>query len=126
MAESEPFKYCSICNKIWMTRDEFVHDPEVSLLGYQPNFVVVSRGLFLFNHDCGSTMSLNVGTFADYYHGPVFSRSLFGSSDCQGLCLHRNDLRPCPQECECAYVRSILERIRELKEDRRRVAQEAE
>ncbi len=105
---SDAFKKCSNCGVEWQTREDFIHDEEVILLGYQPNFVMLSKGLFLFNHKCGSTISVRVHFFADLYQGPMFDNSLTGSSECLGYCLHQNELRPCLAECECSYVRFVL------------------
>ena len=103
------FKACPNCGYRWPTRDAFMADADLKLLGYQPNFVILSKGLFLFNHRCGTTVSVKVHHFSDLYQGPVFDDPLFGSSECLGYCLHRSELRPCPSECECSYVRYILD-----------------
>ena len=103
-----PFKTCSTCGSEWLTREDFLSDPAVRIIGYQANFVVLEKGLFLFNHSCQSTLSVEVRAFSDLYDGPVFEKRLTGSDSCEGYCLHRNNLRPCPQECECAYVRQVI------------------
>ncbi len=108
MSAAGMFKKCNHCDKEWPNRDDFLADDSLSLIGYQPNFVVLSKGLFLFNHQCGNTLSLSVDKFSDLYQGPVFTSSHANSSECLGYCLHKNDLRPCPSECECSYVRHIL------------------
>lgn len=109
---TEPFKRCESCGKVWLTRDEFMADGEIVPIGYQANFVALDRGLFLFNHSCHGTLSLEVHIFADLYDGPMFEERLIGSDSCAGYCLHRNVLRPCPEKCECAYVREILNRLK--------------
>jgi hypothetical protein len=104
------FKQCQVCQHSWSTRDEFIADTEteVSLIGYQANFVVLEKGLFLFNHSCGGTMSINVVAFADLYNGPIYQERKVGSVDCPDYCLHSSNMRPCLEKCECAYVREIL------------------
>ena len=106
------FKKCGNCNHGWLTRDDFLADPEVEVVGYQANFVALEKGLFLFNHSCQKTLCLEVQVFADLYDGPLFTDRKTGSADCAGYCLHRNLLRPCPAKCECAYVREILQLLR--------------
>ena len=108
MNTQQVFKKCQNCSALWRERSDFVGDETVNLIGYQPNFVKLSKGLFLFNHSCGTTLSVNVHKFSDLYPGPIFTNSLSGSSDCLGYCLHKNDLRPCPAKCECAYVRFVI------------------
>lgn len=104
----QPFAECENCREKWNTRVNFLTDFEIVLVGYQANFIAPEKGLFLFNHSCHGTLSLEVQTFADLYSGPIFEKQLSGSDSCAGYCLHRNSLSRCPQKCECAYVREIL------------------
>jgi len=106
------FKECQVCNVAWRERDDFLADPDVVLIGYQANFVVLEKGLFLFNHSCRGTMSVQVSEFSDLYSGPIFQTRKTGTDACAGYCLHRNVLKPCPAECECAYVREILQLLK--------------
>ena len=106
------FKKCSVCKKVWVTRDDFLYDTEVSIVGYQVHFDELTEGLFLFNHSCGSTISLMAGAFRDLYDGPMFQARMTGSDDCPGYCISKSELRPCPAKCECAYVREIIQLIK--------------
>ena len=45
---SSRFKYCSVCKKTWETREQFLYDVDIQLVGYQPNFIVLKEGFFLF------------------------------------------------------------------------------
>jgi hypothetical protein len=105
------FKQCPICQTFWESVRDFLEDEHIRLIGYQTNFRKLESGLLLFNHDCETTLSLKVQAFAYLYDGPVFTKHLAGTEACPGYCLHRNELRPCPEQCECAYVREILEII---------------
>jgi len=107
--QTKKFKTCPSCEKLWPTRQQFIDDPRLKLIGYQVNFKELKTGLFLFNHSCGTTMSLKVEKFVDLYDGPVFTERKTGSDQCLGLCLHRSELRPCPAKCECAFVREIIQ-----------------
>lgn len=106
------FKQCSGCNKKWANREEMLTDPEICLIGYQAHFEDLALGLFLFNHSCKSTFSVLAGEFADMYKGPVFDKRLTGSESCPGYCLHEESLDPCSLECECAYVREIVQLLK--------------
>lgn len=108
---STEFKKCMVCQYSWATRDSFIGDDAIYAIGYQANIVAVEKGLFLFNHSCGGTLSLPVEAFRDLYAGPMFSRRLNGSDACPGYCLHQSSLRACPKKCECAYVRDILQML---------------
>ncbi|MEI7435828.1 MAG: hypothetical protein WCL16_03350, partial [bacterium] len=92
-----------------------LNDAAVNLLGYQVNFKELEAGLFLFNHqgaDCGTTLAVDVRDFAELYKGPVFVKRMTGSPACLGLCLRRESLDRCPAECECAFVREVLQIVR--------------
>jgi hypothetical protein len=107
------FKTCSCCGRAWETREAFMADPATELIGYQAFFESLELGLFLFNHaECGTTMALQAGVFNDLHDGPVFSERLTGQPSCVGYCLQRNELRPCPNRCECAWVRDVLQVVR--------------
>lgn len=81
------------------------------MIGYQVHFDELVAGLFLFDHNCGTTFSIQAGSFQDLYDGPMFIEKLTGTEECGGHCLHKDDLRPCPAKCECAYVRKIMQVI---------------
>ncbi len=106
------YKVCTLCGREWSSRDDFINDPELKVSGYMADFDRLERGIFLFDHlSCRTTLALAVGNFRDLYKGPVFSERKTGTDKCPGYCLDKDELRPCPNECECAYVREILQLI---------------
>lgn len=113
--ETPPFKACTSCTAVWPTREDFLADPGVELVGYQAHFEDLQAGLLLFNHTCHTTMALEVGDFQDLYKGPIFREHIRGQPDCPDFCVHQSNLRPCPAHCECAFVRAILQIIRNWK-----------
>lgn len=111
-----PFKKCTACTKEWKDREEFLSDPEVVLAGYQVHFEELTAGFFLFQHRsqaCGTSIAIDVDGFTDLHHGPVFEKRLAGTDACEGHCLRESDLLPCPAHCECAFVRDIMQIVRE-------------
>ncbi|MFZ4394059.1 MAG: hypothetical protein ACOYOU_00370 [Kiritimatiellia bacterium] len=104
-----PFKQCTCCPVKWQTRDDFLSDPEVELIGYQAHFEDLKAGLLLFNHACQTTMGIQVESFQDLHQGPIFEKRLKNDAACPGVCLRQGDLRLCPKRCECTYVREILQ-----------------
>ncbi len=111
---SETFKICPNCRKIWTTRSDFLSDPEIRLTGYQVNFRQLEQGLFLFDHlHCRTTMAIRSKSFNDLYHGPVFENSLLGTDSCPAFCLHSGNLEKCSSACECAYVRDVIQTIKD-------------
>lgn len=103
------FKQCSACKTVWKTRKEMLDDRDVFLIGYQAHFADLKLGLFMFNHKCGGTMGIKAENFIDLYNGPVFDKRLTGTEECPGHCLHKENLERCPLKCECAYVRELLQ-----------------
>jgi hypothetical protein len=121
------FKTCSCCDIPWYTRDEFLHDGNIELVGYQANFCQLELGYFLFNHlTCESTIAIPAGLFKDMYAGPVFDQRLTNTEVCQGFCKDIKALEPCGEKCECAYVREIMQIIRNWPRDAQRLAQVAQ
>jgi hypothetical protein len=81
------------------------------LIGYQVHFEELAAGLFLFDHSCGTSLAIEAKQFQDLYSGPIFTERLTGTEECEGRCLHENDLGPCRAKCECAYVRGVVQVI---------------
>jgi hypothetical protein len=107
-----PFKKCHKCWFVWSTREAFLEDPDLTIIGYQVHFQELTAGLFLFNHSCGTTLAVEAGRFQDLYAGPIFDDNLAGTADCPEYCLRKNNLQPCPAKCEFAYVREIIQIIK--------------
>lgn len=104
---------CSCCGQRWTHIDAFLGDPQVALLGYQPDFSFLPDGLFLFNHHlCHGTFSKEVSAFEPLYTGPRYVECARGTEDCPTRCLKQNDLEPCPARCDCAWVREVMQIIR--------------
>ena len=111
-----PFKVCTFCRKVWETRDDFLGDPELTLVGYQVNYGDLVAGLFLFHHsvpECGTSLAIEAGEFVDMHDGPIFDQCLSGTELCEGHCGRTHDLGPCPNKCECAYVRDVLQKVKD-------------
>ena len=105
------FKKCSACGFVWSDRNDFLGDPDIALIGYQAYFKHLTAGLFLFNHECKGTLAIYAMVFADLYDGPIFTERMTDEPECSGNCFHESDLRPCPNQCECAFVREIIQKI---------------
>ena len=107
------FKQCTCCDLPWSSRTDFLQDANTELVGYQANFCQLELGYFLFNHlTCESTIAIQAGLFQDMYAGPLFAQRLTGTEVCQGFCEDMDAIEPCDAQCECAYVREIMQIIR--------------
>jgi len=103
------FTKCGNCRKKWLTRTDFIDDKDIQIIGYQANFEELKAGLLFFNHSCKSTLALPADRFTELYSGPIFEEQKNGTDGCPGYCLNKDDLRPCQIECECAYIREIIQ-----------------
>lgn len=90
----------------------FLSDPNIGLVGYQVNFEALSAGLLYFIHACEGSLAFYAEDFMDLYNGPVFTKRATNGDDCPGYCLHKDNLEPCPAECECASVREVLQAVK--------------
>jgi len=107
------FKACTKCGKEWKTRDVFLNDPDTNIIGYQVNIRHLELGLFLFNHNsCQTTLSLAAKDFTDLYKGPVFNVRKMATDSCPEFCLNKNNLDACPVQCECSYVREVIQTVK--------------
>ena len=123
--ESDHFKRCSYCNKVWYTRDEFLSDSEIQLVGYQPHYKNMEEGLFLFNHlICTSTLSIVSQKFSDLYTGPFYTSNKLNDDqlnydDCPDFCLFKNKMKGCLQQCERAFVSEIIQILSMWKKEKK-------
>jgi len=111
------FKKCPICRFKWDSRDGFLRDPNINIIGYQVHFKELTAGLLLFNHSCRGTLAIQVADFKELYDGPIFDARATGGEECPGYCLRQDELRSCPAKCECAYVREIMSLIKHWTKD---------
>jgi hypothetical protein len=114
----EKFKRCRRCGREWETRNDFLIDKNLVFTGYQINLLDLTKGLFLFNDNvdgCETTLAVPVQLFSDLYDGKVPSVRKIGQSECEGRCLNEHDLETCQADCECAYIREIMQIIKKYK-----------
>lgn len=112
------FKQCSLCKTEWVSRDSFLRDPEIIIIGYQADFSDLDKGLYLFNHNkygCKTTLACYVEDFADLYTGAVFAENRFGTENCPGYCLDRKNTKSCPAECRNSYPRMLMQIIKDIR-----------
>lgn len=87
-------------------------DPAIKAVGYQVFFENLKTGLFLFNHSCQTTLSVDADLLLDLYDGVFHSgRKPDAQRNCPGRCLNENILSPCSDECRCAFISKLLEVI---------------
>ena len=105
---SHLFKRCKVCNHKWRDRDSFILDPAIELIGYQAKPDNLNRGMYLFTHECGTTLAVYVENFLDLYKGPKYSLSMESNNKCPGYCRIEDELSDCGLECSCVHFRKIM------------------
>lgn len=109
----DTFKICPKCDYRWKTRDEFIQDGSLRLIGYQAAVKDVGKGLYLFNHilenqRCNTTLAVEVRAFISLYDGPEYEEFLVESEECEGHCGTVEDLASCDAPCRNAVARRIM------------------
>ena len=113
ISDNNKFKSCPSCNQTWESRDEFLAEKSLELVGYQVHFKTLEHGLFLFNHlSCKTTISVQTGSFANLYNGPIYTKNMLQTESCPEHCLFKSNLEACPAQCECNYIREIMQIIK--------------
>jgi hypothetical protein len=103
--QSALFKTCPMCGDLWGYRADFLSDPYVIFLGYQPGAFLESSGGFLFNHvRCGTTLAVPLATFLDLSPEPEITDSCATRGVQEEFCLGRKENKICPPQCRCASV----------------------
>jgi len=110
------FKVCTKCKTVWKTRDDFIQDPGIKIIGFMASREGVEKGVYLFNHllpgnACNTTMGLFVADFMDLYAGPVYAELEMGGDNCSGHCKNIDDLQQCRAHCRNAMARDIIQEL---------------
>ena len=117
MENNDYFKKCTLCGKKWKNREDLLNDPEVAIIGYQMHFKSLRKGILLFNHTCKGTFGIKAEFFQDLYPEKEYKKNFFGTNECKQLCTNESDLTRCPNDCECSWVREIIQVIKNWHEE---------
>jgi len=115
---SGPFQLCGACKRTWASWHEFVADPAVRLLGLQSVAAGPDCNLLVFEHRCGSSISLLARRLRHLLPEPESEAPLpllFGTDQCQGHCLHLEDLEACVARCRNVRDRALISLVQSLK-----------
>jgi len=113
-----PFRVCGACKSAWPTWDGFVQDPSVRLLGLQSLAAEPGSNLLVFEHSCGSSISV-LARRLRYLLPELESDAplavLFGTGECRGHCRLLKDLEACDAPCGNVRDRALILLIQALK-----------
>jgi hypothetical protein len=116
---SGPFRTCGACKSAWPTWDGFVQDPAVRFIGLQSVAVEPDCNLLVFEHGCGSSVSVlarRLRYLLPDAESVVELPILFATGECRGHCHVPSDLETCDAPCGNVRDRSLILLIQCLKQ----------
>lgn len=115
-----PFQTCGSCRRAWETWESFVLDPAVRLLGLQAVITNPDVNLLVFEHGCGSSVSILSRRLRHLLPDPEPgdpSTRLLGTEQCRGHCLRLEDLEACDAFCSNARDRELILLVQRIKKE---------
>lgn len=123
-----PFQICGSCRCTWSTWDRFVRDPAVRLVGLQSSISLPDANLLVFEHGCGSSISILSKRLRYLLPEPEPGdppARLLGTEQCRGHCLVLGDLELCDAPCSNARDRRLILLVQQVKRAAQAFANEA-
>jgi hypothetical protein len=120
-----PFQICGSCKDVWPAWDNFVLDPAVRLLGFQSDLIHPDVNLLVFEHACGSSISILSKRLRHLLPEPQPGDPavrLLGTDQCRGHCLLLGDLEACDAPCSNARDRELILLVQRLRREARESA----
>ena len=114
-----PFQVCGSCRYVWSTWEGFVLDPAVRLLGLQSDVNRPDVNLLVFEHACGSSISILSRRLRHLLPEPAPAAPqirLLGTDQCRGHCLRLEDLEACDAPCSNARDRNLILLVQGMKQ----------
>lgn len=119
---TDHFQTCGACKRTWASWDHFVLDPGVRLLGLQPVTSHPDLNVLVFEHGCGSSVSILTRRLRHLLPEPganAPSIRLMGTEECRGHCRRLEDLEACDAPCSSARDRKLIQLILRMKNEAR-------
>ena len=115
-APAGAFQVCGACRTPWPSWDAFIADPGIRLLGLQAVLTHADASLLVFEHRCGSSVSILTRRLRHLLprDGSEAWTSLRFTDACPGHCYSVRDHLQCDQHCLHARDRRLLELIEGL------------
>ena len=122
MLDVNVFKTCGSCRQNWSSWEDFAYDPALRLLGLQAIAGVPDASLLVFEHRCGSSVSVLTRRLRHLVpdHEAAGWPSLRGTDECAGHCMQLGDNSACPRRCRNARDRALIGLVMRLHEQRDR------
>jgi len=115
-----PFRLCGCCRQAWATWQDFVLDPELRLLGLQAVPSEPDGNVLVFDHCCGTSISLLVRCVRPHLPGvdeEALTPVRLGYDECRRHCQQLEDFVACDRPCPKARDRRIVQAILQLRRE---------
>jgi hypothetical protein len=113
-SDGQGFQKCGSCGRVWDEWKEFILDPGVHLLGFQAIATLPDANLLVFDHRCGSSISVLAKRlrhlFPDLDEEPL-PASIYDSETCNHYCREIENLETCDRSCANARDRRMIHRL---------------
>jgi len=117
----ERFRTCGSCRRHWPTAAAFLEDAGVRVVGLQVAQHLPDANLIIFEHSCGSSVSVRAARLRFLLADPDEGSDLpdmFDSEECQGLCKRLEEWKVCDRPCANARDRQLLQMVLRIKAGR--------
>jgi hypothetical protein len=124
-AQPAPVRVCGACGQQWQRWPDFIQDPKVRILGLQVVPDMPEANLLVFEHACGSTISVLASRLRHLVDAPPPSTTmpcLYGTTACGQECRHIKNLSRCDRQCRNAVDRQLTILIDSVKQGRQTLA----
>jgi hypothetical protein len=119
---ASPFQTCGSCRDAWPTWDSFLLDPAVRLLGLQSDLAHPDVNLLVFEHGCGSSISILSKRLRHLLPEPRPGdppTRLLGTDRCRKHCLLLGDLEACDAPCSNVRDRELIRFVQRMRREAR-------
>jgi len=112
------FRSCGSCGRRWTTPHEFLHDAGLALVGLQVAEHRPESNLIVFEHACGSSVSVLTARLRPLAPDTAAGADLpdrYGTEECRRLCRQVDEWSACDRPCVNARDRRLLQAVIALK-----------
>jgi hypothetical protein len=115
-----PFQTCGSCGHAWSTWEGFIRDPAIRLVGLQAVITPPDVNLLIFEHHCGSSISILSKRLRHLLPEPEPAgphARLLGTEECRQHCRVLEDWEKCDAACGNARDRRLIQLVQGVKRD---------
>lgn len=109
-----PIKKCNHCETSWLTPQDVIVDPTLTLKGFQPAMHNANDSLIYLTHDirgCNTVMAIRAEAFRSLYDGEIPDINRRVKHSCTGGCTKLTEFINCTRPCDFYWVRFVLKCI---------------